>query len=72
MLGHDFSLRFQPVTLVYLFFDKPSVMPYHWIYFGDGDGFEHVAQHEGEAFRWRCALGAAEFHAGLRPGGGGD
>ena len=37
MLGHDFSLRFQPVTLVYLLFDKPSVMPYHWIYFGDGD-----------------------------------
>jgi protoporphyrinogen oxidase len=37
MLGHDFSLRFQPVTLVYLHFDKPSVMPYHWIYFGDGD-----------------------------------
>lgn len=37
MLGHEFSLRFQPVTLVYLLFDKPSVMPYHWIYFGDGD-----------------------------------
>jgi len=37
MLGHDFSLRFQPVTLVYLLFDKASVMPYHWIYFGDGD-----------------------------------
>ena len=26
MLGHVFSLRFQPVTLVYLLFDKPSVM----------------------------------------------
>lgn len=37
MLGHDFSLRFQPVTLVYLLFDKPRIMPYHWIYFGDGD-----------------------------------
>jgi len=37
MLGHEFSLRFQPVTLVYLHFNKPSVMPYHWIYFGDGD-----------------------------------
>ncbi|MGB5479298.1 MAG: hypothetical protein WBO53_20040, partial [Thermoanaerobaculia bacterium] len=37
MLGHEFTLRFQPVTLVYLLFDKPSVMPYHWIYFGDGD-----------------------------------
>jgi len=37
MLGHEFSLRFQPVTLVYLHFNKPRVMPYHWIYFGDGD-----------------------------------
>ena len=37
MLGHEFSLRFQPVTLVYLHFDKPSVMPYHWVYFGDRD-----------------------------------
>jgi protoporphyrinogen oxidase len=37
MLGHEFSLRFQAVTLVYLLVDKPLVMPYHWIYFGDRD-----------------------------------
>ena len=37
MLGHEFKLRFQAVTLVYLLVDKPSVMPYHWIYFGDRD-----------------------------------
>jgi protoporphyrinogen oxidase len=37
MLGHEFALRFQSVVLVYLLIDKPRVMPYHWIYFGDSD-----------------------------------
>ncbi len=37
MLGHEFKLRFQSVELVYLLVDKPQVMPYHWIYFGDSD-----------------------------------
>lgn len=37
MLGHEFKLRFQSVTLVYLLVRKPRVMPYHWIYFGDRD-----------------------------------
>jgi len=37
MLGHHFSLRFQSVVLVYLLIDKPQVMPYHWVYFGDSD-----------------------------------
>jgi len=37
MMGHRFTLRFQSVTLVYLMIDKPQVMPYHWVYFGDGD-----------------------------------
>jgi len=37
MLGHHFALRFQSVVLVYLLVDKPQVMPYHWIYFGDSD-----------------------------------
>ena len=37
MLGHEFNLRFQSVVLVYLLFDKPRVMPYHWVYFGDSD-----------------------------------
>ena len=37
MLGHQFALRFQSVVLIYLLVDKPRVMPYHWIYFGDSD-----------------------------------
>ena len=37
MLGHDFNLRFQSVVLVYLLINRPRVMPYHWIYFGDRD-----------------------------------
>lgn len=37
MLGHDFNLRFRTVQLVYLNVNKPQVMPYHWVYFGDGD-----------------------------------
>ena len=37
MLGHDFRLRFKAVQIVYLKINKKCVMPYHWIYFGDGD-----------------------------------
>lgn len=37
MLDHEVGLRFKPVKIVYLNVDKPRVMPYHWIYFGDGD-----------------------------------
>jgi protoporphyrinogen oxidase len=37
MLGHDFNLRFKAIQLVYLNINKRRVMPYHWIYFGDGD-----------------------------------
>lgn len=37
MLGHEVKLRFKPVQIVYLNINKPRVMPYHWIYFGDGD-----------------------------------
>ncbi len=37
ILGHEFQLRFQPVTLVYLLVDRPQVMPYHWVYFADLD-----------------------------------
>jgi protoporphyrinogen oxidase len=37
MLGHEVTLRFKPIQVVYLNVNKPQVMPYHWIYFGDGD-----------------------------------
>ncbi len=37
ILGHNFALRYQPVTLVYLLIDRPQVMPYHWVYFADLD-----------------------------------
>ncbi len=37
MLGHQINLRFKPVQIVYLNINKPRVMSYHWIYFGDGD-----------------------------------
>jgi len=37
LLGHDLELRYQPVTLVYLLVERPRVMPYHWVYFGDGN-----------------------------------
>lgn len=37
MLGHCFDLRFKAIQLVYLNINKAQVMPYHWIYFGDGD-----------------------------------
>jgi protoporphyrinogen oxidase len=37
LLGHEFPLRFQSVDLIYLLIGKHRLMPYHWIYFGDGD-----------------------------------
>lgn len=37
MLGHSFALRFKGITLIYPLVDKPRVMPYHWVYFGDRD-----------------------------------
>ena len=37
MLGESLKLRFRPIQLVYLNIAKPEVMPYHWVYFGDGD-----------------------------------
>ena len=37
MLGHEVKLRFKPIQIVYLNINRPRVMPYHWIYFGDGD-----------------------------------
>jgi protoporphyrinogen oxidase len=37
MLGHEFGLRYQSVTLVYLNIAQPRLMPYHWVYFGDAD-----------------------------------
>jgi protoporphyrinogen oxidase len=37
MLGADLRLRFKRIQLVYLDIAKPEVMPYQWVYFGDGD-----------------------------------
>lgn len=37
MFGQDFPLRFRAIQLVYLNVNKPQVMPYQWVYFGDGD-----------------------------------
>lgn len=37
MLGEELKLRFRSIQLVYLHIAKPEVMPYHWVYFGDGD-----------------------------------
>jgi protoporphyrinogen oxidase len=37
MLGEEIQLRFKPIQLVYLDIAKPEVMPYQWVYFGDGD-----------------------------------
>jgi len=37
MLGHPLPLRYRPLTLVYFLVDAGRVMPYHWVYFGDGD-----------------------------------
>jgi len=37
MFGHESTLRFRGVQLVFVHVKKPQVMPYHWVYFGDGD-----------------------------------
>lgn len=35
--GESLDLRFRNIKLVYLNIAKPQVMPYQWVYFGDGD-----------------------------------
>jgi protoporphyrinogen oxidase len=37
MLGEALPLRFKRIQLVYLDIARPQVMPYQWVYFGDGD-----------------------------------
>ncbi len=37
LLGEEVALRFRKIQLVYLNIRKAQVMPYHWVYFGDGD-----------------------------------
>jgi protoporphyrinogen oxidase len=37
LLGETLDLRFRNIQLVYLNVSKPQVMPYQWVYFGDGD-----------------------------------
>ena len=37
MLGRSFELRYRSIDLVFLHVRRPRVMPYHWVYFGDGD-----------------------------------
>ncbi|MCG6941960.1 MAG: FAD-dependent oxidoreductase [Thiohalocapsa sp.] len=37
MLGEEIPLRFKRIQLVYLDIARPEVMPYQWVYFGDGD-----------------------------------
>jgi protoporphyrinogen oxidase len=37
MLGETFRLRYRSIQLVYLNIRRPRVMPYQWVYFGDGD-----------------------------------
>jgi protoporphyrinogen oxidase len=37
MFGEDIRLRFRGIQLVYLHVKRPRVMPYQWVYFGDGD-----------------------------------
>ena len=37
LLGHDFSLRYQGVSFVYLLVNRHLVTDNHWIYFMDGD-----------------------------------
>jgi protoporphyrinogen oxidase len=37
MFGETLDLRFRNIKLVYLNVSKPKVMPYQWVYFGDGD-----------------------------------
>jgi protoporphyrinogen oxidase len=37
MLDEPLQLRFKRIQLVYLAIAEPQVMPYYWVYFGDGD-----------------------------------
>ncbi|MBW1956582.1 MAG: FAD-dependent oxidoreductase [Deltaproteobacteria bacterium] len=37
LFGQRLNLRFRKIQLVYLHILKNRVMPYHWVYFGDGD-----------------------------------
>lgn len=37
MFGEDIRLRFRGIQLVYLHVKRPRVMPYQWVYFGDGE-----------------------------------
>jgi len=37
LLGEGLDLRFRSIKLVYLNVSRPQVMPYQWVYFGDGD-----------------------------------
>jgi protoporphyrinogen oxidase len=37
MFGASLDLRFKAIQLVYLHIAKPFAMPYHWVYWGDGD-----------------------------------
>jgi protoporphyrinogen oxidase len=37
LFGERLDLRFRDIKLVYLNIAKPRVMPYQWVYFGDGD-----------------------------------
>lgn len=37
MFGETLNLRYRKISLVYLHVLKKQVMPYHWVYFGDGD-----------------------------------
>lgn len=37
MFGEELKLRYRNIQLVYINARKPTVMPYHWVYFGDGD-----------------------------------
>lgn len=37
MLGAELNLRFRGIELVYLHVKRPRVMPYQWVYFGDGE-----------------------------------
>ncbi len=37
MFGEELPLRFRNIQIVYLYLKRPRVMPYQWVYFGDGD-----------------------------------
>jgi len=37
LFGEDLALRFRGIQLVFVNVRRDQVMPYHWVYFGDGD-----------------------------------